>query len=340
MMVVVAESYLQHLEEIALEKAVMDDCAPITYRRYVDDSQARFMSEENANKFLETLNSQDDQIQYTMEGESSPGCLPFLDIQIQNNGTGSYTFKIYRKEAITNVQIHPSSSVNPSTVYGVFKGFLARARRICSSDHLDEEIEFLVTMFVENGHDRSRLMDIVNHPSTNRPEQTTEMKSTVRLPWIPKIGPRLRSVFKKHGVKVVFHSGPSLQNILSRHKCKLPCNSRPGVYKLTCGCSSIYVGETKKRIATRAKEHEKDIFDGNWSSSGAAEHSKTCTEQFDWTATETLAVCDRWRSRKIREAIEIRRHRRDNISILNRDSGTILKTSQWDFLLGQSNAHY
>ena len=76
----------------------------------------------------------------------------FLSLQ------GSYEFQIFRKEAITNAQIKPHSSINPSTVRGVFKGFLVRASRICSSKYLQKEIDFLVDVFAENGHDRSELI--------------------------------------------------------------------------------------------------------------------------------------------------------------------------------------
>ena len=78
------------------------------------------------------LNSLDTKIQYTVENAGSNGTLAFLDISISNNRSGRYEFSIYRKEAITNLQISPTSSVDPSTVIGVFKGFLTRAHRICS----------------------------------------------------------------------------------------------------------------------------------------------------------------------------------------------------------------
>ena len=40
-----------------------------------------------------------------------------------------YEFQVYRKDAITDVQTKPHSSINPKIVSGVFKGFLVRASR-------------------------------------------------------------------------------------------------------------------------------------------------------------------------------------------------------------------
>ena len=114
----------------------------------MDDSHGRFESLEKAEQFLVVLNSQDTKIQYTMENEDSNGTLAFLDISIRNNRSGRYELSIYRKEAITNLQISPTSSVDPSTVVGVFKGFLTSSHRICSPQCLQEEIDFLIDMFV------------------------------------------------------------------------------------------------------------------------------------------------------------------------------------------------
>ena len=46
----------------------------------------------------------------------------------------------------------------------VFKVFLSRAKSICSKEFLNEEINFLINVFVENGYNRKFLKNIVkNH---------------------------------------------------------------------------------------------------------------------------------------------------------------------------------
>ena len=92
--------------------------------------------------------------------EDEKKTLPFLDVNIHNNGIGVYYFNVYRKDAITNVQMKPHSNINPQIVPGVFKGFLVRAHRLCSPNHLQDEIEFLIDVFTENGHARSNLENI------------------------------------------------------------------------------------------------------------------------------------------------------------------------------------
>ena len=151
---------------------------PRTCKRYVDDSQARFPNVEDANEFLSILNQQDQKIQYTVEYEDADKILPFLDLHIRNNGSGKYNFRVYRQDAITNVQIKPNSNINPRIVIGVFKGFLARAHRVCSINHLQEEIRFIVDVFTENGHDRSKLEQIA---ATYAPPSIRTNKTVERL---------------------------------------------------------------------------------------------------------------------------------------------------------------
>ena len=46
--------------------------------------------------------------------------------------------------ALTNVHIKPHSCLPPDTITSIFKGFLARATKICSEKYLRVEIEYLI----------------------------------------------------------------------------------------------------------------------------------------------------------------------------------------------------
>ena len=73
---------------------------------------------------------QDKHIQFTTEDENEEKCLNFLDIKIKNNN-GRYEFDVRRKPALTKVQIKPHSCTPTHTIISIFKGFLARATKIC-----------------------------------------------------------------------------------------------------------------------------------------------------------------------------------------------------------------
>ena len=159
-MVVLSESYVQNLEHKTIVEALTLNLAPKTYRRYVDDTHARFKSKEQSREFQKILNKQDKHIQFTIEDENEQKCLNFLDIKIKSNN-GRYECDVHRKPALMNVQIKPHSCIPPDTIISIFKGFLARATKIYTEKYLREEIKYLTDIFCENRHDRKTLQKII-----------------------------------------------------------------------------------------------------------------------------------------------------------------------------------
>ena len=58
LMVVLSESYLQHLENKAMTEALTIQIQPKTFKRYVDDSHVRFTSNHHAHFFQGILDKQ------------------------------------------------------------------------------------------------------------------------------------------------------------------------------------------------------------------------------------------------------------------------------------------
>ena len=117
----------------------------------------------------------------------------------------------------------------------------------------------------------------VQEPTGNLDANTPAQRIT--LPWIPRISPKLRTMYKKAGYHVAFKSGRNLSAILcAKNKTKLPKNSYPGVYQIPCSCGvPAYRGETKKRICTRIEEHKSNVEKDEVEKSAVALHSKHCT---------------------------------------------------------------
>ena len=347
LMVVMAEGFLQVLEARAIEEALhmQPPTEPLTHFRYVDDSHTRFLDEERPNRFLGVLNKQNRHIQYTMEVENERKELSYLEILSRNAGTGKYEFEIYRKAAITNVQVKPESCHDPKILKGIFKGFVNRAFRICSKEFLEKEIEFLIQVFKENGYKegdlrksvqevRSKQEALASEATVNNgaAEEDREAGETVTIPWIPGVSPRLKKAFRKAGFKVVCKSGRNISNILTgRNKEKLPKNSYPGIYAIPCSCGMTpYRGETKKRILTRIQEHQTNTVKEEWGKSAVAQHSKNCNGRIEFEKASTVAVYDKKFERKVRETLEIQKHDcHTDHGGMNPDKGQYVKTNFW-----------
>ena len=344
-MVAMAEAFLQVLEAKAINGALQEQppVSPLSFCRFVDDSHSRFEKEEQAYDFLKILNSQHPKIQYTIEKESTEKKLQFLDLTVINDGTGKYNFSIFRKNAITNVQIKPNSNHDPKVLRGVFKGFVYRAITLCSGKHQDDELTFLIDVFRENGYNKEELEKLVREVKGKHNQDTDtegsnnegapdEIKQTITLPWIPGVSPRLKKVYRKAGYKVVFKSGKNLCSILTaKNKMKLPENSFPGIYTIPCSCGiPPYRGETKKKVATRLTEHEDYIKKNQTDQSGVALHSSTCTGTINFENARTVAVQPNKFLRKVRETLEIQKYDCHYINGgMNPDKGQYVTTKFW-----------
>ena len=176
-------------------------------------------------------------------------------INITNTIDNKYEIKVHRKNAITNIHIKLKSCIDPNIIKSVFKGFLHRAHSICSETYIKEE-KFLIDMFVETGHNKQLLKNLViqyndkknNEDNHENNTENRDSKNLKKLPWIPNISPKIKRDFKKIGKDIAFTSGKNLQQILcQKNKPKLQPNSQPGVYQLDCSCNGKYIDQSKKR---------------------------------------------------------------------------------------------
>ena len=92
---VISEAFLQRLEDKAIQEALAKNIAPFTYKRYVDDSHARFQTIHQPHSSLNILNKQN---RATHNGKRRPiKKLNFLDVTIINTGAGKMSLKYIGK---------------------------------------------------------------------------------------------------------------------------------------------------------------------------------------------------------------------------------------------------
>ena len=76
-MVVLSECCLQTLEEKSIALSFTLNISPKTFKRYEDDSHARFENKQKSLQFHKILNKQNPSIQYTIEFENNQKQLSF-----------------------------------------------------------------------------------------------------------------------------------------------------------------------------------------------------------------------------------------------------------------------
>jgi len=93
------------------------------------------------------------------------------------------------------------------------------------------------------------------------------------------------------------------------------------VYKISCSnCDMSYVGQTKRQLCTRIKEHMSDIKKKNGLLSVISNHRLEYNHDMNWSETAILDVETSYGKRIISEMVYIKRQRNS----LNKQSDTDL----------------
>ena len=112
----------------------------------------------------------------------------------------------------------------------------------------------------------------------------------------------------------------TLRNHLTRVKDRLPDMIQSHVvYRITCSCRKFYIGETARRLETRAKEHKDACEKGLTERSAIAEHTWSEHHPIAWKEAE---IVDRAKGRKeltVKEALHIQMTSKEQP--FNRDVG-------------------
>jgi hypothetical protein len=97
----------------------------------------------------------------------------------------------------------------------------------------------------------------------------------------------------------------------------------PGVYRILCECGRVYIGQTRRSVDIRLKEHQRHASLQHPDKSAVVEHSIDQGHRIRFYNTSILATKTRYMDRFVREANEIELHPYN----INRESGFCLRKS-------------
>ncbi|XP_038075670.1 uncharacterized protein LOC119743341 [Patiria miniata] len=112
-------------------------------------------------------------------------------------------------------------------------------------------------------------------------------------------------VFSQANIKV-YHTAPhKIQAQLQTHKDKQDLNTMAGGYSIPCKCGNVYIGEKRRELKTKIKEHQAHGRKGEIDKSAIIKHSHEQDHRIHWDQARIIAAVTHWHPRRIREAIKI-----------------------------------
>ena len=91
------------------------------------------------------------------------------------------------------------------------------------------------------------------------------------------------------GVKTYYSRSKKLRGILSHPKDPQPKDHAPCIYSIPCGCGDQYIGQTKRPLQVRIKEHKRSTVNGQTEKSALAEHACQEGHEPNWDEAKSIA---------------------------------------------------
>lgn len=89
----------------------------------------------------------------------------------------------------------------------------------------------------------------------------------------PPLSNKIKHILSKQNIQLTEVTHTKLGMLLGKTINKLEPEKKSGVYKLKCGnCEKVYIGQSKRAISERYKEHIRDTNKGETEKSSVAQH--------------------------------------------------------------------
>ncbi|KYN28656.1 hypothetical protein ALC57_01909 [Trachymyrmex cornetzi] len=262
-------SFIKNSFEVAdLEREILTTNNIITsfYFRYVDDIVLAIQNDK-VESTLELFNFYHEKIKFTVDYGDKNG-INFLDIKLMKQD-GKIILDIYKK--LTNSGRFLNFYSNHPMVHerGVIIGQFDRILDLSHPKFHDKNITNLIHTFLMNGYPLEFIFSmIINRIKTlenriisnNNNDENEIVKKFFVISYLNNVSEKFKKISHNYGFNIAYRPINRLNRFIKTGKDCLCKDDQCDVYRISClDCESSYVGQTKRKLKTRIKEHKADI---------------------------------------------------------------------------------
>ena len=263
----VANTFMCSIEEKLEEENELSSF----YKRYVDGILTIMPDLNEANTFLDTLNSCHDNLKFTMEMEEN-NTISFVGMNIAKRGRSLET-SVHRKSTDTGLLLHYHSHVDKRYMDCLLTTIIHRAHHLSSTPTaFSDECNKLRSTFLKLDYPINVINSSINKflhniDNIDAPQDSSDDSPTIMVP-LPfqksqqsanSVKRQMQNVSANIGVQIkpVFQT-KKIGQVLAPKKKKPPVvNNQCAVYKFECNlCDADYVGFTTRHLHQRIHEHK------------------------------------------------------------------------------------
>jgi len=265
---IIADVVMQDLESVCLRRI---NCELTFYYRYVDDIVMAAPSDKT-DLIFNTFNDYHERIKFTIEHEESRS-LSFLDLLLIISDNTIH-IDWFHKKTFSGRFLSFYSSYPLCHKIGMMYGLIDRAFLLSHPRYHQKNIERIIELLLENGYPlnlifdkiykriktliyNNRNLDINNNYEKSIVSSDAKNKKVIVIPYIKKISESVVATIDRSKYITGYRVLNNLGRFIRVHKDSNNLfNNNNVVYKISCSdCNASYVGQTKRQLKTRIKEH-------------------------------------------------------------------------------------
>ena len=285
---------------------------PLIYKRYVDDIFC-ILRKNNVDNFTHKFNKYHDSMKFTLEKEENK-TLNFLDVSVNVNDNCIKT-NWYRKPTYSGRVLHFLSNHPLHQKKAMVYNLVDKAILLSSGEFHETNIKIVKDILRKNCYPENFVKRNIN----SRLNRLTNPNNCFIKPDNPFIvlpynnavlSASLSRYFRSLGIRIIHKIDDKLDFIVKKGKDKLSTSRQHNVvYQIKCktkNCHLSYIGQTKRALETRMKEHKNNwkLDHDKWSV--VSDHRLLYDHEFDWEKIKILDVERNWYKRNISEMLHIK----------------------------------
>jgi len=328
---ILADIIMDDLEIYCLTKL---DFKINSYFRYVDDIFL-IVPRNKVDLTLEIFNGYHPRLKFTHELENN-NSLSFLNTSVIRGKGGELLTNWYRKPTYSGRCINFLSSHPEQHKINTITNLVDQAILLSDETFHESNLVTIKNILLNNCYPiklinrkiNERLHIIKKNNITTRDKSKVDIVNVNKVmvvPYIKEICNGIKRVVGKN-CDLRYTIPKKLTSIIKKGKDKLDTKMNTDVvYKLDCNdCDKVYIGQTKRHLLTRIKEHKNNIKNSSGNYSVVTNHRLSENHDFKWDDPIILHKEKNRRRREIAEMFFIKKFKKKDITLnLQKDTDNL-----------------
>lgn len=284
-------------------------------------------SSRQVSTILNVFNSFHHRLQFTMEVEQD-GAIPFLDVLVSRDSQGYVCTDWYHKPSWSGRYCNFASNLPIQYKKNTISMLTRKAITLSHPSFHQKNLEIVKKTLVEYSYPVKLVDEIMGRtvmklsqpPPPPATHDDASVPSYISIPYDKIFFGKVRDLLAPYNIKVVARPHTTLRSLFfTRLKDKVDKALRSNVvYKITCECDALYIGNTKQHLKKRFTQHKH----GSATHSALSKHLQESNHNINFDDVKILCTENNEKIRDVMEMIYIRSH---NCLNLQTDTATLSK---------------